>query len=205
MKTISQFYSHSTLHTPHSTKSLHTPRDPSLREGLPDVIPRALLPRIEITMPHNQRLGVALLQIFKQHFHGTLLRLCTCVFGTTLSVESALVAHADGVLVVVLAVSANLLLRPPRPDHTFAVDIVMVADVLEPAMRYVVAPTFRECEPLPLRGGRAVDDNQCNGSHSLLTHRIRMIAVRGLQQWHSGFRSLPGAPCPRCFFFLSFF
>ena len=139
---------------------------------------------IQIMMTHNQCFGVALLQIFKQHLHGTFLRLRTGILGTPLSVESALVAHADGVLVVVPAVSANLLLRPPRPDHTFAVDIIMVADVLELAMRYVVAPTFRECEPFPLRGGRAVDDNQCNGSHSSLTHRIRMIAVRGLQQWH---------------------
>ena len=147
-----------------------------------NIVAGTSLEGIQITMPQHQRLGVALLQIAEQHLHGTFLRLRTCVFGTPLAVESALVAHADGVLVVVPAVSANLLLRPPRPDHSFAVDIVMVADVLEPAMRYVVAPTFRECEPLPLRGGRAVDDNQCNGSHSLLTRQIRMIAVRGLQQ-----------------------
>ncbi len=104
-------------------------------------------------MAHNQRFGVALLQIAEQHFHGTFLRLCTCVPGFSPAVESALVAHADGVLVVVPAVSANLLLRPPRPDHSFAVDIIMVADVLEPAMRYVVAPTFRERVPGTFPGG----------------------------------------------------
>ena len=137
---------------------------------------------IQIMMTHNQGTGIAFMQLLQQHLHGTFLHLRTRIFGTSLSVESALVAHADGVFVVVPAVSANLLLGAPRPDHSFAVDIVMVADVLEPAMRYVVAPTFRECEPLPLPGGRAVDDNQCYGSHSLLTRQIRMIAVRGLQQ-----------------------
>jgi len=104
-------------------------------------------------MPHNQRFGVALLQIAEQHLHGTFLRLCAGIPGFSPAVESALVAHADGVFVVVPAVGTHLLLRPPRPDYTFAVDIVMVADVLEPAMRYVVAPTFRERVPGTFPGG----------------------------------------------------
>ena len=135
----------------HST--FHTPRDPSLREGLPYIKPRAILTRIQITMPHNQRFGVALLQIAEQHLHGTFLRLRAGIPGFSPAVESALVAHADGVLVVVPAVSTHLLLRPPRPDHTFAVDIVMVADVFEPAVRYVVVTTFRERVPGTFPGG----------------------------------------------------
>ena len=104
-------------------------------------------------MAHNQRLGIALLQIAEQHLHGTFLRLRTCVIGFSTAVESALVAHADGVLVVVPAVSTNLLLGPPRPDYTFAVDVVMVADVFETAVRYVVVTTFRERVPGTFPGG----------------------------------------------------
>ena len=93
------------------------------------------------------------MEVLEQALHGGLLCLRTRVLGTSLAVESALVAHADGVLVVVPAVGTHLLLRPPRPDHTFAIDVVMVADVLETAVRYVVATTFREREAFTLRGG----------------------------------------------------
>jgi hypothetical protein len=54
---------------------------------------------------------------------------------------------------VVPAVSTNLLLGPPRPDYTFAVDVVMVADVFETAVRYVVVTTFRERVPGTFPGG----------------------------------------------------
>ena len=124
-----------------------------------------ILEGIEVMVTHNQGAGIAFMEIFEEHCHGAFLRLRTRVLGSSLAVETALVAHTDAVTVVVLAVGANLLLGSPRPDHSFAVDIVVVADVLEPAMRYVVAPTFRECEPFPFRGGRAVDDDQCDGPH----------------------------------------
>ena len=101
----------------------------------------------------HQCLGILLMEVLEQALHGGLLCLRTRVLGTSLAVESALVAHADGVLVVVPAVGTHLLLRPPRPDHTFAIDVVMVADVLETAVRYVVATTFREREAFTLRGG----------------------------------------------------
>ena len=118
-----------------------------------NIVAGTSLEGIQIMMTHNQCFGIPLLQIAEQHLHSTFLCLCAGIPGFSPAVESALVAHADGVFVVVPAVGTHLLLMPPRPDHSFAVDIVMVADVFEPAMRYVVAPTFRECEPLPLPGG----------------------------------------------------
>ena len=112
-----------------------------------------ILEGIEIMVAQHQRLGIAFPQVFEETLHGGLLCLRARVLGVSLAVEPALVAHTDGVLVVVPAVCAHLLLRPPRPDDTFTVDVVMVADVLETAVRYVVATTFREREAFTLRGG----------------------------------------------------
>ena len=59
---------------------------------------------IQVVMTQDHGFGIAPVQFLKQPSHGSLLRLSACVGGLTADVEPALVADADRVGIVVLAV-----------------------------------------------------------------------------------------------------
>ena len=59
---------------------------------------------IQVMMTQDHGFGIASVQFLKQPSHGSLLRLGTCVGGLTADVEPTLVADADRVGIVVLAV-----------------------------------------------------------------------------------------------------
>lgn len=82
-----------------------------------------------------------------------------------LAVQSALVAHADAVTVVVLAVRAYLFHRPAAVNLPVAGDVEVIPDVAEPPVTDVVLSALFKVKALPLRGGRAMNDNQRDGSH----------------------------------------
>lgn len=65
---------------------------------------RAILLGIQVVMTDDHGAGIARMQFLKQSSHGSLLRLCARVGGLTADVEPALVADADRVGIVVLAV-----------------------------------------------------------------------------------------------------
>ena len=84
-------------------------------------------------MTDDQRTGITLPQLFEQLPHGNLLRRCARVGFFTADVESALVADADGVRVVVQAVGTHHPLRTAWLDRSVTTDYVMVADAEFPA------------------------------------------------------------------------
>ena len=79
-------------------------------------------------MPYDQRTGVALVQVGKQLPHRRLLRSRTRVGGLTADVESALVADADRMGVVVQTVGADHPFRPTGLDLSVTTDHVVVAN-----------------------------------------------------------------------------
>lgn len=117
-------------------------------------------------MTHDDGLGIVQPERENQVEQRLLLRLGARVGRSPLAVQPALIADADAVAVVVLAVGTGLLFRPSGMDVAVARDIIVVADVTEVAVLHMVAPAGLEAQALTLRRSRAVDDDQCNGSHA---------------------------------------
>ena len=121
----------------------------------------------EVAVAHDDGGGVLLRQSLQQGAHAVALRLGACVTGVAGGVETAFVADADGVLVVVLAVGSDLPEGTPLMHLAVAGDVVVVADVLPPPLQVVgLALT----EGVTLRGARgaAVQDDKGDGSHGLI-------------------------------------
>ena len=79
-------------------------------------------------MPDNQGAGVTLVQIFEQSPHGSLLFCRARIGGLTADVETALVADADRMGVVVQAVGADHPFRATWLNRSVTTDHVVVAD-----------------------------------------------------------------------------
>ena len=77
---------------------------------------------------YNHGAGVTPVEIFEQLSHGSLLFSSTRVGGLAADVEPALVADADRVGVVVLAVGTNHPFRSSGLDRSVTTDDVVVAD-----------------------------------------------------------------------------
>ena len=61
---------------------------------------------VQVVVTDDEGVGVAPVKVFQEPAHHSLLLRCPCVGGLTADVEAALVAHTDGVAVVVHAVGA---------------------------------------------------------------------------------------------------
>ena len=79
-------------------------------------------------MPDDQGTGVTLVEIFEQLSHRRLLRSRTRVVGLTTDVESALVADADRMGIVVQTVGADHPFRATGLDRSVTTDHVVVAN-----------------------------------------------------------------------------
>ena len=121
----------------------------------------------QVAVAQNQRLGVVFAQVFQQGPEGGLLLWGAGVLGTALGVQSALVADADGVLVVVAGVGADEVLVACLVHLAVAGDVVVVAGESEPAV--VAGDERRHREGLVLPRRTAVNDYQINLSH--ISHR----------------------------------
>ena len=87
-----------------------------------------VLTGIQVVMADDEGAGVTPVQLFEQLSHGLLLRLGARVGGLTPDVEPALVADADRVGVVVLAVGTCQPFRTTRLYLSVTTDNVVVAD-----------------------------------------------------------------------------
>lgn len=142
-------------------------------ESLPNLKPIFLrrlktgttLHRVQVVVPHDQRLRKAAFQFAYQRQQAAFLCQGTCILRTAQAVQSAFVAHSDAVPVVVAAVRAHLFHRPSAVYFAVAGDVEVVADVAEAAVAHVVRAAGFKAKALPLRGGRAMDNNQGDGSH----------------------------------------
>ena len=79
-------------------------------------------------MPDNQGAGVTLVQFFEQSPHGSLLSSRARIAGLTADVETALVADADRMGVVVQAVGTDHPFRTTWLNRSVTTDHVVVAD-----------------------------------------------------------------------------
>lgn len=119
---------------------------------------RTRLHRIQIVMPHYQRLRKVLLQLPQQGKHGRLLLLRACVCGLPLRGQSALIADTYGVAIVTPAMRSNLFQRTAAVNFSVARHVEMVTDVLESPMPDVVAAAILKAQSHALRRGRAMND-----------------------------------------------
>ena len=106
--------------------------------------------------------GVAPMEVFEQLSHGSLLFSRSRVGGLTADVQTALVANANRVAVVVHAVGADLLFRTSWLYLSVTTDYVVVADTEVEASFPV--PRINLCRGTGLVGPycTAMNNNQCN-------------------------------------------
>ena len=125
----------------------------------------AILPGVEVVMAYDHGARIALVQFLKQSSHGSLLRLSARVGGLTSCVVPALVADADRVGIMVLAVGTDHPFRTAWLYCPVSTDHVVVADTEFPTL------TAMPRVDLSGRGGlvrpdcRTVDNEQCNAAH----------------------------------------
>ena len=105
---------------------------------------RAVLRGVQVAMTDNQRAGVALVQLFEQRAHGLLLFSRPRIGGLTADIQTALVADAYRVAVVVQAVGANHPFRTAFFDLSVTTDDVVITDTELPVVILSV-PTVDLC------------------------------------------------------------
>ncbi len=114
----------------------------------------------EVAVTDNLGVGVVLLQVLEEEPQGGLLLRSAGVLGTAFLVQTALIADADGVLVVVADMGSGEFLRPSFLDGALTIDVPVVAALgeapgLVPAVDVVDGDSLREsC------GGAVYDDVQ---------------------------------------------
>ena len=105
------------------------------------------------------------MQPLQQSPHGLPLRLGPRVAGIARCIQSTLVADADGVLVMVLAMGTDLPQWSALMHLTVAGDVIVVPDIFETTLEVVfLAPTERVVRRRARRA--AVQHYQCNCSHN---------------------------------------
>ena len=125
----------------------------------------AILLGIQVVVTYDHGFGIASVQFLKQSSHGSLLRWRARIGGLTADVKPALVADADRVGIVVLAVGTGQPFRTAWLYRSVTTDHVMVADTELPALAAM------PCVNLSGRGGlvgadcRTVDDDERDFSH----------------------------------------
>ena len=128
---------------------------------------RTVLVGIQVVMTDYHSAGVTPVQLFEQPSHGLPLCLGTRVGGLTADVQTTLVAYAYRVFVVVLAVGAYHPFRSPWLYRSVTTDHVVVADTeLEASL--AMPRIYLSCRTGLVGAYRtAVNNNQCNRSHSV--------------------------------------
>ena len=113
-------------------------------------------------------MGIVCFQLPEQIEQGAFLRISARIGGTAFFVESAFIADADGVAVVMEAMCTDFLQRATAVNLAVTGDVEMIPDILEPAVTDVVSPAIFKAQAHALRRGRAMNNKQCNGTHTLL-------------------------------------
>ena len=118
----------------------------------------------QVAVADDLGLRIVGLQTDEQGAEGALLRRCTGVGITTLGIETALVADADAVLVVVAGVGTDDFFRATEVQLSVAGDVVVVAAAL-PAPGTMAPFQVVEGETPVATCGGAVDDDEVYASH----------------------------------------
>ena len=126
---------------------------------------RARLHGIQVMMPHYQCFGEQEAQLAQQCHQTPFLHQSTRIGRCAVRQESALIADADRMPVVVPAMRSHLFQGASAVNLSVAGDIEMISYVREAPVADVVLAAGLKIQPPPLRGGGAVDNNQGDGSH----------------------------------------
>ena len=118
----------------------------------------------EVAMSEDEGIGEASVQLLQQLSHAASLCIGARVGREAPVVQSALVADAYRMAVVAAAVGASLMEGPSVVHSAVACDVVMITDVL-PATAEVICPALFEGVALRRSRCRAVQDDECDGSH----------------------------------------
>ena len=132
---------------------------------------RAILLRIQVVMTYDQGFRIAPVQIFEQQSECSLLRCGTRVGGLTADIEPALIADANRVGVVVLAVGTDHVLRTAWLYLSVTTDNVVVADAELKAPLAVPGIYLSGRARLVGPHCRTMQDNQGNDSHLFTVYR----------------------------------
>lgn len=106
---------------------------------------------------------------------------CPGIHWSALGGESAFVADANGMCVVIFAMCAHLFQGSPAVYFSVAGDVEMVTNVTESSVADVIQTAGFEIQAPPLWGGGAVDNEECNGSHRLM--RRHLGRMHPLRRW----------------------
>ena len=109
----------------------------------------------EVTMAEDGGIGIVEAEAMEEFLHRHLLSEGTSVGRFAVGIESALIADADAVGIVVSGVSANLSLRSARVEDAVLGDIVVVADGFETSCEVAGFQGF-DCEVLCHTRGTAM-------------------------------------------------
>lgn len=88
-------------------------------------------------MAHDDGSWKLIMKPFQQRSHGLSLGLGARIAGIARSIQTTLVADADAVLVMTFAMGSDLLEWTSLMRLTVARDVVMIADILPPALQVV--------------------------------------------------------------------
>jgi hypothetical protein len=89
---------------------------------------------VQVVMPYNHGAGVTPVKFFEQFAHGSLLHVRSRIGGLTADVQPALIADADRVGIVVLAMGTDHPFRTAWLYRSVSSDHVVVADAELPAL-----------------------------------------------------------------------
>ena len=117
----------------------------------------------QLAVTDNLGIGVIHLQRLQQMPEGSFLGLGAGVLGIAFLVSAALVAHPDGVLVVVAGMGPDEVLMAGLIQQTVSRDIIMVSCEPEPGM--MTGNEVLNGEPTVATRCAAVDDNQIYATH----------------------------------------
>ena len=133
---------------------------------LADIKPRTTrFPRIQITMAHYQRLRITLMQVPQQFLQCPFLSLSASIlWSLAVGGQSADIAYANGVAIMVLAVGALLFLGSSLFNRPVGRNDIVVSTSL-PSEGTMIAVDIRHSQCAALLIGRAMHDNQCNLPH----------------------------------------
>ena len=84
------------------------------------------------------------------------------------AVQSAFVANTYRMSVVTLAMRTDFVQRTSAMNFSVACQVEVIADVAEVAVEDVVVAAIFKAQAHALRRGRAMNNKQCNGTHTLL-------------------------------------
>ena len=118
----------------------------------------------KVSVTNDFGIRIVKAEAFQKFYHTTLLGFCTGISGSAVGIETALVANADAVGVVMLGMGTGHFLWAARVDFSILGDVVVVADGLE-ATRLVTGFKVFNREIAVGSGGRAMNDDKVYFSH----------------------------------------